>query len=87
VESVGSSTWGVGENFNEFDSRLTFRSPIVCVCATSVSATLGNSSGLAFQQNRIMPNKNGCNALSFIPTLDLMFLHTDFVPQTPAGVD
>jgi len=32
--------------------------------------------------------QNGCSALSFIPTLDLMFLHEDFTPQTrAAGVD
>ena len=47
VESEGLSTWGVGENFNEFDSRLTFRSPIVSVCATSVSVTLGKSKWLS----------------------------------------
>ena len=34
-----------------------------------------------------MANKKGCSVLSFIPSLDLMFLRKDFAPQTPAGVD
>jgi len=34
-----------------------------------------------------MTIQNGCSALSFMPALDLLFLHKDFDPQTRAVVD
>jgi len=34
-----------------------------------------------------MAMQNGCSALSYIPTLDLIFLHKNYAPQTRAGVE
>ena len=68
-ELDGFSTWGVGvaENFNDSDSRQTFCSPIVTVCATNV--TLGNFSSLTLQQEMIMAIQTGGSALTCIPSL------------------
>jgi len=42
---------------------------------------------ITLPQNKIMTIQNSCSTLSFIPTLDLMFLHKDFAMQTHANVD
>jgi len=42
---------------------------------TCLRVTLGNLSGLTFQQNRFVAIQNGCSALSLIPTLDFIFLY------------
>ena len=73
VELEGFSTWGVGvaENFNNSDSRQTFCSPIVTVCATNVRKHLTlqfKQLDVSTTEQMIMTIQKGCSALTCIPT-------------------